>query len=197
MFWVIDSTLSRSVQTFLCSTATVWTLCCCRCWLQKRGKEGRTCFILWEKGGEGGGRNVSCCVKMQECGRYNRLTDRIRSSLDNLIKVRANCSLFCFLNCMELYSILLQALQGLVVMSSSLELVGTSLFLGKVPTLWQEVYSLTYSWWCNHEKKMRYLCRFDHCKQVSYPSLKPLASYIDNLLERLSFLHGRFGFPFL
>ena len=55
---------------------------------------------------------------------------------------------------------IMDAVKGLTVMSSSIEKSGNSLFFGKVPDLWLD---------------------------ASYPSLKPMASYVTDLLERLSF----------
>jgi len=78
-------------------------------------------------------------VLVQECIRYNRLTDVIRSTLTNL---RA-------------------ALVGEVVMSRDLELLASSMFDGQIPDAWSS---------------------------VSYPSLKPLSGYINDLLVRLKFL---------
>lgn len=75
----------------------------------------------------------------QELIRFNRLIHVIKTSLADMIK----------------------ALQGLVVMSASLEDVHISLNINRVPNVW---------------------------KGKSYPSLKPLSSYIVDLNARLKVL---------
>ncbi|XP_074517159.1 dynein axonemal heavy chain 1 [Sebastes fasciatus] len=56
---------------------------------------------------------------------------------------------------------IVKALKGLVVMSSKLELMANSLFNNAVPDMW---------------------------KAMAYPSLKPLASWVSDLLQRINFL---------
>uniref|UniRef100_A0A673IRK3 Dynein heavy chain C-terminal domain-containing protein n=1 Tax=Sinocyclocheilus rhinocerous TaxID=307959 RepID=A0A673IRK3_9TELE len=58
---------------------------------------------------------------------------------------------------------LVKPLKGLVVMSSELELMSNSLFINAVPELW---------------------------KAKAYPSLKPLASWVSDLVQRISFLQN-------
>uniref|UniRef100_A0A8C9ZPR8 Dynein axonemal heavy chain 1 n=1 Tax=Sander lucioperca TaxID=283035 RepID=A0A8C9ZPR8_SANLU len=65
---------------------------------------------------------------------------------------------------------IVKALKGLVVMSSELELMANSLFINMVPDMW---------------------------KAKAYPSLKPLASWVSDLLQRINFLQRwiHYGIP--
>jgi len=58
---------------------------------------------------------------------------------------------------------LIKALQGLVVMSNELEGIADALAINLVPGIWEA---------------------------KAFPSLKPLSSWIDDLMERLAFIHG-------
>ena len=80
-------------------------------------------------------------VLVQELQRFNKTIAKVRETLIDIGK----------------------ALKGLAVMSGEMELLGKSLFFGRVPALWDA---------------------------VSYPSLKPLNSYFNDLLDRINFLGG-------
>ena len=77
-------------------------------------------------------------VLHQELIRFNRLTEIVRSSLNNLKK----------------------AIKGLVVMDANLEAVANALMTGARPAMWMK---------------------------RSYPSLKPLAGYVSDMMRRLKF----------
>ena len=58
---------------------------------------------------------------------------------------------------------MLKARKGLVVMSAELEALATSIFNNQVAAMWEA---------------------------VAYPSLKPLAAWIEDLTQRISFIQG-------
>ena len=58
---------------------------------------------------------------------------------------------------------LLKALKGLVVMSGELEEISNCIAVNQVPESWSA---------------------------VAYPSMKPLANWVNDLFERLRFIHG-------
>ena len=93
-------------------------------------------------------------VLRQELIRFNRLTKVVRSTLQNMRK-----ALKVSHNACGAYTCFecCRITQGLVVMSSELEDVFTSMIMGKVPAVWAA---------------------------KSYPSLKPLGSYITDFLAR-------------
>lgn len=61
----------------------------------------------------------------------------------------------------ETLPLLLKALKGLVVMSNELEAIANSIAINQVPGLWSS---------------------------VAYPSMKPCAAWVDDLMERLQFI---------
>jgi len=77
-------------------------------------------------------------VLVQECARVNNLITIVRNSLADIQK----------------------AVKGLILLSDALDMVGQSLFVGKVPAMWLK---------------------------KSFPSLKPLGSYVKELCERVDF----------
>ena len=81
---------------------------------------------------------MNTCLQ-QEVIRFNKLLKIVRSSLGDVIK----------------------AIDGLVVMSSDLELAFNKLYDNQVPEIWAK---------------------------AAYPSLKPLGSWINDLIARLEFL---------
>jgi len=78
-------------------------------------------------------------VLQQECIRYNKVIDKLLSSLKDIRK----------------------ALKGEVVMTAELEEMGVSLFNNQVPSMWAK---------------------------VAYPSLKPLAAWVPDLMKRIAFI---------
>ena len=105
-------------------------------------------------------------VLVQECLRYNKLIAVMASSLGSIQK----------------------ALKGLVVMSTELDEMGSSLFNQKVPALW-EVRSRPSPCFAPALTPSR--ARVCVCAQAkAYPSMKPLTSWVTELMERLTFIQS-------
>lgn len=111
-------------------------------------------------------------VLVQEMGRFNKLLQTIRNSLGNVQRAIKGSVLISsiiitiFLNFIYLFFFLLFFFPlsfyiGLTVMDGELEQIFTSIITGKIPISWS---------------------------RHSYPSLKPLGSYIQDFLRRLIFL---------
>ena len=62
----------------------------------------------------------------------------------------------------ETLPMLRKALKGLVVMSGELEAMGPSIFINAVPVVWEN---------------------------LAYPSMKPYLNWVDDLMQRLAFIH--------
>lgn len=107
-------------------------------------------------------------VLVQEMGRFNKLLGYMRMSLENIIKaIKGFCdfvkiSMYIF---SQLIFLFIYIYIGLVIMSFELEDVYDAILTNKIPSLW---------------------------KQYSYPSLKPLGSYVLDLLNRIIFLEVRY-----
>ncbi|KAK9744284.1 Dynein heavy chain C-terminal domain [Popillia japonica] len=82
-------------------------------------------------------------VLVQEMERFNKLLMVMKKSLQDIQK----------------------AIQGLVIMTTDLEMLANSLLLGRIPASWEK---------------------------VSYPSLKSLPNYVSDFVERLQFLQKWF-----
>lgn len=119
--------------------------------------------------------------------RYNKLLAVISQSLNDIVK----------------------ALKGLVVMSSELELMANSLFSNAVPDMWKGKASETHPRPAARYRRVNHVANATHCLLAlcaavvlsqnkptpppppqAYPSLKPLASWVSDLLQRINFMQG-------
>ena len=134
-----------------------------------------TAILLTEGGGEGGGEGTS--TDDQILSTANDILHKLPDAFDmEAAQVKYPVTWSESMNtvlCQELAKFnnltnliksslrsVLKAVKGIVVMSSALEKLGESLIYGTIPILW---------------------------KSKSYPSFKPLAGYVQDLLARLSF----------
>ena len=114
--------------------------------------------VLWEQS-----MNTVLC---QELARFNNLTNAMKKSLVEVEK----------------------AVRGIVVMSGPLEALGDSLVYGAIPLMWKvccprPVLSRRF-----RPPRHRRDATPNRTQAKSYPSFKPLAGYVTDLLERLNFL---------
>lgn len=100
-------------------------------------------------------------VLVQEMGRFNKLLQTIRKSLINIQKAIKGKEILTLRKCLMVFLNSTYIRLGLVLMSPDLEEVYSSIIIGRISKIWM---------------------------RNSYPSLKPLGSYIYDFLKRLNFL---------
>jgi dynein heavy chain len=131
---------------------------------------------LQPKVSTGGGKSreetigeVACALQARELKLFplDEITERYPLSYEQSMNTVLSQESMRYNKLIRIYNksltALLKALKGLIVMSADLEAMATSLFSNQVPATWSK---------------------------AAYPSLKPLASWVEDLVQRIGFLQN-------